>query len=176
MRNSNNVKKRIEKRRKRKKRIKILLFISISLIVVCIIVIFNNNHYKSDKNNIITSNNKQTNIEKPIKDLPIKIETTPVTLNIVEKDNTKVIQATLKNDSEEIISKVILEVKFKDSGEVMQMVYEEDVVIGTTANLFSEKAPNSGKLEDVEILKYKISLTSGAYIEYDVELRQYNWS
>ena len=171
MKNPNSVKKRIEKRRKRKKQIKILLFTSISLILIliCVIAILNNNLH--DYNN-----SKKTNIENSIKELPLRIETTPVSLNIVEENKTKIVQATLKNNSEEIISKFILEVKFKDTGEVIEMKYNEAVASGATSNVFSGKAPNSGKLEDVEILKYKISLESWTYIEYDVELRQYNWS
>ena len=89
---------------------------------------------------------------------------------------TKVLQATFKNDSEETISKITLEVKLKDTGEVIQMKYSEAVAPGAISNAFSGKAPSSGKLEDVEILKYKIALRNGTYMEYDVELRQYNWS
>lgn len=161
MRNSNNVKKRIEKRVKRKKQIKILAFIFLPLILVSLIAIFNN---------------PPTKVENPVKDLPLKIETTPVTFNIVEENETKVLKATFKNDSEEVISKITLEVKLKDTGEVIQMKYSEVVAPGATSNEFSGKAPNSGKLEDVEILKYKIALRNGTYMEYDVELRQYNWS
>ena len=111
-----------------------------------------------------------------VKDLPLKIETTPVTFNIVEENKTKVLKATFKNDSEETISKITLEVKLKDTGEVIQMKYNEAVEPGATSNAFSGKAPKSGKLEDVEILKYKIALRSGTYMEYDTELKQYNWS
>ena len=161
MSNSNNVKKRIENRTKRKKQIKILAFISIPLILVCLIAVFNN---------------RQTKVENPVKDLPLKIETTPVTFNIVEENKNKVLQATFKNDSEETISKITLEVKLKDTGEVIQMKYNEAVAPGATSNAFLGKAPNSGKLEDVEILKYKFALRSGTYMEYDVELKQYNWS
>ncbi|MBQ6819678.1 MAG: hypothetical protein IJO26_00095 [Clostridium sp.] len=161
MRNSNNVKKRIEKRKQMKKQTKILAFIFIPLILVCLICIFNN---------------KESNMGNDVKDLPLKIETTPVTFNIVEENKTKVLKATFKNDSEETISKITLEVKLKDTGEVIQMKYNEAVEPGATSNAFSGKAPKSGKLEDVEILKYKIALRSGTYMEYDTELKQYNWS
>lgn len=161
MRNSNNVKKRIEKRRKTKKKIKIVTVISLVLVLVCGIAILNN---------------KQTKVENPVKDLPLKIETTPVTFNIVEENKTKVLQATFKNDSEETISKITLEVKLKDTDEIIQMKYNEAVESGATSNAFTGKAPKSGKIEDVEILKYKIALRSGTYMEYDVESRQYNWS
>mgnify|MGYP001133218159 CR=1 FL=1 len=31
-------------------------------------------------------------------------------------------------------------------------------------------------IDDIEVLKYKISLLSGVYMEYDTKLKQYNWS
>ena len=47
---------------------------------------------------------------------------------------------------------------------------------GETSTIFKGKAPASGNIEDVEVLKYKLSLRSGTYMEYDTELKQYNWS
>lgn len=158
---NNNLKKRREKRKKTKKQIKIITVISLVLVLVCGIAIFNN---------------KGNKVENNIIDLPLKVESTPVTFNIVEKNKTKVLQATFKNDSEETITRITLEVKLKDTDEVIQMKYSEAVAPGATSNTFSGKAPKSGKIEDVEILKYKISLASGTYMEYDVESRQYNWS
>ena len=41
---------------------------------------------------------------------------------------------------------------------------------------FAGKGPASGNIDDVQILKYKISTANGTYMEYDSELNQYNWS
>ena len=41
---------------------------------------------------------------------------------------------------------------------------------------FTAKGPASGNIDDVQILKYKISTANGTYMEYDSELNQYNWS
>ena len=64
----------------------------------------------------------------------------------------------------------------KDTGETIQMTCNETIAPGQTSNVFTGKAPTSGNIDDVEVLKYTISLTSGVYMEYDVKLKQYNWS
>lgn len=38
------------------------------------------------------------------------------------------------------------------------------------------EAPKSGNDEDIEILKYKVSLKNGTYMEYDQTTNTYNWS
>ncbi|MCF0147161.1 MAG: hypothetical protein HUJ77_02055 [Clostridium sp.] len=160
---NNNVKKRIEKRKKNKKQIKILMVILVVIVSVLAC-------------GIAIANNKENKVENTVKDLPLKVDSTPITFNIVEENKTKVLKATFKNESEETINRITLILKLKDTGETIEMKYNEAVAAGGTSNAFSGKAPKSGKLEDVEILKYKISLASGIYMEYDVELRQYNWS
>lgn len=157
---NNNVKMEI----KRKTQIKILTLISLVLILICGIAIFNNKEDKVNK------------IENTVKDLPLRVESTPISLNIVNENNSNVLEATYTNDSEEIISKLVLEVKLKDTGEIIEMKCNEAVGVGETSTIFKGKAPASGNIEDVEVLKYKLSLRSGTYMEYDTELKQYNWS
>lgn len=157
---NNNVKMEI----KRKTQIKILTLISLVLILICGIAIFNNKEDKVNK------------IENTVKDLPLRVESTPISLNIVNENNSNVLEATYTNDSEEIISKLVLEVKLKDTGEIIEMKCNEAVGVGETSIIFKGKAPASGNIEDVEVLKYKLSLRSGTYMEYDTELNQYNWS
>lgn len=55
------------------------------------------------------------------------------------------------------------------------MTSNETIEPGKTSNIFIGKAPASGNVNDVEVLKYKISLSRGVYMEYDVKSRQYNW-
>lgn len=157
---NNNVKMEI----KRKTQIKILTLISLVLILICGIAIFNNKEDKVNK------------IENTVKDLPLRVESTPISLNIVNENNENILEATYTNDSEEIISKLVLEVKLKDTGEIIEMKCNEPVGVGETSTIFKGKAPASGNIEDVEVLKYKLSLRSGTYMEYDTELKQYNWS
>lgn len=124
----------------------------------------------------IANKSKRDTSEYMVKDLPLRIESTPISLNIVNENNENILEATYTNDSEEIISKLVLEVKLKDTGEIIEMKCNEPVGVGETSIIFKGKAPASGKIEDVEVLKYKLSLRSGTYMEYDTELNQYNWS
>ena len=55
-------------------------------------------------------------------------------------------------------------------------VNEGDVIVKVQSDASSAKAPASGNVDDIEVLKYKISLLSGVYMEYDTKLKQYNWS
>lgn len=116
------------------------------------------------------------NSQYKVKDLPLKVESTPLNLNIVKENNANVLEATYTNDSEEVISRLVLEVLLKDTGEVIEMKCNQPVGAGETSVKFTGKAPASGKIDDVEVLKYKISLRNGTYMEYDVKLKQYNWS
>ena len=124
----------------------------------------------------IANKSKMDTSEYMVKDLPLRIESTPISLNIVNENNSNILEATYTNDSEEIISRLVLEVKLKDTGEIIEMKCNEAVGAGETSTIFKGKAPASGKIEDVEVLKYKLSLRSGTYMEYDTELNQYNWS
>ena len=126
---------------------------------------------------IINKNKKNsTNIEQPVKELPFKVDLVPSTLNIVDENGSKVLQTSYKNDSEETIYNLRLEIMLKDTGEVVELHFNEVVEPGKSANIFKSKAPKSASIDDVEILKYKISLKSGTYMEYDTKLKQYNWS
>lgn len=116
------------------------------------------------------------NIEMEVKDLPFKVDSTPLTFNIVEENGQKVLQVSYKNDSEETIYNLRLELKLKDTGEVIQVGFNEVVEPGNSSTVINSKAPESASTDDVEVLKYKISLRSGTYMEYDAELNQYNWS
>lgn len=124
----------------------------------------------------IANKSKRDTSEYMVKDLPLRIESTPISLNIVNENNENILEATYTNDSEEIISRLVLEVKLKDTGEIIEMKCNEAVGVGETSIIFKGKAPASGNIEDVEVLKYKLSLRSGTYMEYDTELKQYNWS
>ena len=124
----------------------------------------------------IANKSKRDTSEYMVKDLPLRIESTPISLNIVKENNENILEATYTKDTEEIISKLVLEVKLKDTGEIIEMKCNEPVGVGETSIIFKGKAPASGNIEDVEVLKYKLSLRSGTYMEYDTELKQYNWS
>ena len=142
------------------------------LIIVLMVVVIGVSIFYVARKNEKSSNN----IEVQVKDLPFKVDSVPSTLNIVEENGSKVLQTTYKNDSQETIYNLRLKMRLRDTGEIIEVQFNEVVEPGKSSNVFKSKAPKSGKSEDVEVLKYMISLGSGTYMEYDVELKQYNWS
>ena len=151
---------------KEDKRYKILILALVSAVLI-ISVIF-------------IVNNKKTTVQEDlnitVRDLPLKIEATPVNFNIVNTAQGNVLECIYRNDSTEDISRLTLQVKLKDTGEIVQLSCNESVEAGKESVKFTGKGPGSGNIADVEILKYKISTRSGVYMEYDTELNQYNWS
>lgn len=124
----------------------------------------------------INKNKNQKEIEPIVNELPLKIDSTPLKFNIVKNQSGQVLEARFTNNSKEDISRLVLVVKLKDTGEVIELKCNTPVEVGKTSEIFKGKAPESGKLEDIEVLKYKISTRNGVYMEYDEKSKQYNWS
>lgn len=124
----------------------------------------------------INKNKKEKEIEPIVKELPLKVESTPLNFNIVTNESGQVLEATFTNNSKEDISRLVLVINLKDTGEVIELRCDTPVEAGKTSAVFRGKAPTSGKVEDIEVLKYKISTRKGIYMEYDEKLKQYNWS
>lgn len=113
--------------------------------------------------------------QQQAKQLPLKVEAVPVNFEIVQ-DTTTNLKAVFTNDSEETILTFTMEVLLKDTQEVIEMKWKGPISPGEQSPQIIGKAPASGNINDVKILKYKISVQSGVYMEYDTELNQYNWS
>lgn len=143
-----------------------LLLIILAVVVIGVAAFFVINKNKSSKQDL----------NMPVKELPLKVESTPLNFNIVKGEDGNILECVYINDSEEDISRIVLEVKLKDTGEIVELKNNEPVEAKKESAKFTGKGPESGKVEDVEVLKYKISTKKGTYMEYDVELKQYNWS
>ena len=72
--------------------------------------------------------------------------------------------------------KIILLMKLKDEDKLVSYELNELVKAGDVSPTFYGEAPKSGNDEDIEILKYKVSLKNGTYMEYDKITNIYNWS
>ena len=125
---------------------------------------------------IIKNNKKENKIEPIVKELPLRIDKIPLTFNIVNNGTEQTLEANYTNNSKETITRLTLEVQLKYTGETIQLSSNEEIQPGQSTTLYGAKAPASGNVDDIEILKYKISLLSGVYMEYDTKLKQYNWS
>ena len=122
------------------------------------------------------TNKNKTSVEPIVKELPLKIDSTPLNFKIAQTESGPVLEATFTNNSKEDISRLSISAKLKDTGEVIELKCDSMVEKGKTSPVFKGKAPASGNVDDVEVLKYKLSLRSGTYMEYDTKLKQYNWS
>ena len=141
-----------------------LLIILLAIIVISGIVFF------------VINKNKKEEVEPMVKELPLKIDSTPLNFKIAQTESGPVLEATFTNNSKEDISRLSISAKLKDTGEVIELKCDSMVEKGKTSPVFKGKAPASGNVDDVEVLKYKLSLRSGTYMEYDTQLKQYNWS
>lgn len=122
----------------------------------------------------LKTTSEEDKIEMP--EIPLRIEEVPVGFNIIKREDSNILEGKYTNNSKYDISKLVLEVKLKGSNEIISLPMSEVVQSGNISGKYECKGPNSGKVEDIEILKYKISLSKGIYMEYDVESNQYNWS
>ena len=71
---------------------------------------------------------------------------------------------------------MVIEVKFKSENKVVSYNCDEVVKSGQLSSEFYGEAPSSGNEEDLEFLKYKVTLKNGTYMEYDQTTNTYNWS
>lgn len=110
------------------------------------------------------------------KELPLRVDTVPVTFNIVDENGTNMLECSYKNNSNANITSFVLELNFKDINQVTNVSFNNLVNSGQSSEIVKINAPASANKDDVEIVKYKISTTNGVYMEYDVRLNQYNWS
>lgn len=125
---------------------------------------------------VIKNNKKENKIEPRVKELPLRIDKIPLTFNIVNNGAEQTLEVNYTNNSKETITRLMLDIQLKDTQETIQLSSNEAIQPGQTSTLYAAKAPASGNVDDIEVLKYKISLLSGVYMEYDTKLKQYNWS
>nr|WP_302887292.1 hypothetical protein [uncultured Romboutsia sp.] len=125
---------------------------------------------------LLNNNKKENKIEPIVKELPLRIDKIPLTFNIVNNGAEQTLEVNYTNNSKETITRLMLDIQLKDTQETIQLSSNEAIQPGQTSTLYAAKAPASGNVDDIEVLKYKISLLSGVYMEYDTKLKQYNWS
>lgn len=141
-----------------------LILVGVIIFVIGLFLLIN----KKEKTN-------ETPPQQQVKQLPLKVEAVPVNFEIIKGESNN-LKAVFTNDSQETILTFTIEVLLKDTNEVIEMKWSGAVSPGEQSSQITGKAPKSGNIDDVKILKYKISVQSGTYMEYNSELNQYNWS
>ncbi|MEG0773444.1 hypothetical protein [Clostridium sp.] len=131
--------------------------------------------YDVKLNKYVQMPDKIENIENPM----IKINQVPIQINILKPDSigTRYMEATYTNNSGYTIQGMNITVLLKDSNEKTYFSTYDTVLKGGISTKFETFAPNSGSMNDLEILKYDIVAIkedgTKVYIEYDVKLGVY---
>lgn len=123
------------------------------------------------------TSSKFNNISKyKLLEAPVPINSIDVSIKISNEDNNKKAIITYANNSSYDISNMVIEVMFKSENKVVSYELNELVKSGQISSDFYGEAPDSGNEEDLEFLKYKVTLKNGTYMEYDQTTNTYNWS
>lgn len=143
------------------------MIIAISLIVVFILGAFL--IIKSTKNT--EESRFSTAIEQPF-----TIDTINVVFNINQDGEHSLLKTYYENNSNKTITNMTLQVKYKNTDTVEDINISGLVSSGEKSKEVLIVGPDSRLVEDVEILKYKISIEDGVYMEYNPITSEYNWS
>lgn len=123
------------------------------------------------------TSSKFNNISKyKLLETPVPINSINVSVRIANYENTLKSIIKYENNSSHDISNMVIEVRFKSENKVVSYELNELVKSGQISLDFYGEAPDSGNEEDLEFLKYKVTLKNGTYMEYDQTTNTYNWS
>lgn len=123
------------------------------------------------------TSSKFNNISKyKLLETPVPINSINVSVRIANYENTLKSIIKYENNSLHDISNMVIEVRFKSENKVVSYELDELVKSGQISSDFYGEAPSSGNEEDLEFLKYKVTLKNGTYMEYDQTTNTYNWS
>lgn len=123
------------------------------------------------------TSSKFNNISKyKLLETPIPINSINVSVRIANYENTLKSIIKYENNSSHDISNMVIEVRFKSENKVVSYNCDEVVKSGQLSSEFYGEAPSSGNEDDLEFLKYKVTLKNGTYMEYDQTTNTYNWS
>lgn len=123
------------------------------------------------------TSSKFNNISKyKLLETPVPINSINVSVRIANYENTLKSIIKYENNSSYDISNMVIEVRFKSENKVVSYELDELVKSGQISSEFYGEAPSSGNEEDLEFLKYKVTLKNGTYMEYDQTTNTYNWS
>lgn len=146
-------------------------YILLSIIVVLLIFIIGLGVSKR-----VARSNMKENEESLSAEVPLKVNEISLEFKIIKGGENNKLEVQYKNNTKEEISNLVLETRLKDTGEIVTLQCNNIVSPDKMSEIFLGIGPKSGNIEDIDILKYKISLSKGVYMEYDVESNQYNWS
>lgn len=126
-------------------------------------------------------NNKPTVQNEEEKTPPILIEDLGLDISIRKPDSigTVYMDAVLTNNSDKPIKQCNITVLLKDKNEKSYLTFTDTIMPKEKSSKTDTFGPNTQKKEDIEILKYDITIAGDGgndiYLEYDPKLKQYEW-
>lgn len=131
---------------------------------------------KEDANSVKENTEKEKNEKE---DTLIKVEDLPYEINILEPDSigTRYMEATFTNNSDFTVTGYSLTILLKEENEKTYLGTYDTIMPGETSSKFESFAPESGKEEDMELLRYELNIQdedgTEYLVEYDVKLEKY---
>src|SRR5699024_9923867 len=131
---------------------------------------------KEDANSVKENTEKEKNEKE---DTLIKVEDLPYEINILEPDSigTRYMEATFTNNSDFTVTGYSLTILLKEENEKTYLGTYDTIMPGETSSKFESFAPESGKEEDMELLRYELNIKdedgTEYLVEYDVKLEKY---
>lgn len=134
-----------------------------------------------------TSTGQNESINKPVeqkeeeKTPPILIEDLVLDISIRKPDSigTVYMDAVLTNNSNKPIKHCTITVLLKDQNEKTYLTFVDTIMPKEKSSKTDAFAPKTQKKEDIEILKYEITIAGedgkDIYLDYDPKLKQYEW-
>lgn len=138
-----------------------------------------NKNAQDTNNKEASSATEQKEVDKnkpPINMDDVKLD---ITTGQTDSKGKHYIDVTLTNNTKLSIKYCNITIFNKDTGEETYLTFAKTIKPGETSEKASTFAPKSGKLDDVEILRYNMTLEgeNGEEIslKYDTRLKQYQW-
>lgn len=137
----------------------------------------------SNQNNADNKETKTTEAPKeedknkpPINMDDVKLDIKP---GSTDSKGNKYIDVTLTNNTKLPIKYCNITLLNKDTGEESYVTFANTIMPGKTSDKSSTYAPKSGKIEDVEVISYNMTLGEedgkDINLKYDARLKQYQW-
>lgn len=162
-----------------KKKINIKGMVAGLLILLPVIAVGCSNTAQETNGNV---DNVQKKVEEEQKQTPpINMDQLKLDITIKKPDSigTIYMDGTLTNNSDKILENVNITVLRKDTNEKTYLSFVDTIMPKEKSPKTETFAPNSGKKEDMEILKWDIAIKGDdgqtIYLEYDCKTKEYKW-
>ena len=126
---------------------------------------------------LIIKNNKNKGEDNIVPvEQPFTVDAISVKFNIIKEGNDLLLKTFYENNSNKKITNLTLQIRYNGSETLDNITIGGVVSSGEKSKEVFSKAPENSENEDIEILKYKVVVEDGVYMEYNAITNEYNWS